>query len=441
MVRCVAVVVPIALLGAPSAAAELWHAGSFPLQDPPGAKSAAADVAAGADGSVYVLNLGYVQKYDPQGALLATWGGYGSAPGQFVPPAQSYRPGATALAVDAERVYVTDGAGNRVVVFTTGGAFVETWGRGDSQPAHEPGSFDLPDDIAVEPAGSVLVVDRSDYRFGPGALQHQPAIQRLAPDGTPLVRRSMGDAEAAIDDVSVGPDGAIYARTWLDRLDRLEPATLLRTGGFELAAPHPYGYKVQPPSCCAVATLGNEIWVGRSHFGQLEAYASDGRLIAACGDGPANPSASTVSAPGVLTTGHDGALYALEGGRVLRFRAQPAGGERCDGRPPRLTMSLTQRRLRVDGYRYLRKAYASFARSAPAVVELTFTQLLPGGRRVRRATLRGIDRDRYRLVDGLSDKRLPAGRYELSAVATDRFGVRSAPARTRIGVTRRRSGS
>lgn len=71
---------------------------------------------------------------------LATWGSYGSGPGQFIQPA--------GIAIDNGLVYVADQWNDRVQVLTLGGVFVREWAA-DLQ--------DNPTGIAIGPSGTVYV--------------------------------------------------------------------------------------------------------------------------------------------------------------------------------------------------------------------------------------------------------------------------------------------
>jgi hypothetical protein len=129
---------------------------------------AAYPIAADAAGNVYAFDQGPVghsrmQKFDGNGTFLLAWGTTGDGPGQF------RRPGG--IAVDGRGdVYVTDShvdyyltspgplltlGQDRVQRFSSDGTFIATWGStGDG-----PGQFFLPQAIAVDPAGSIYVMD------------------------------------------------------------------------------------------------------------------------------------------------------------------------------------------------------------------------------------------------------------------------------------------
>jgi outer membrane protein assembly factor BamB len=115
------------------------------------------DVAVDGFGDVYVAEVGWrrVRKTTPDGVLLATFGGAGSAPGQFE--------SLSGVAVDASgRVYGMDGVRNRVVRFLANGTF-------DMEFAPP----NPPSDVAVGPDGKIYVISSEShlvYRYSLGGV-------------------------------------------------------------------------------------------------------------------------------------------------------------------------------------------------------------------------------------------------------------------------------
>lgn len=112
------------------------------------------------DRNVWVSCTGHhvVLKYSPEGKLLLALG-TPDKPGDGVD--QFNRPADMAFGADGE-VYVADGYGNaRVIVFDRRGAFLRTWGKKGS----EPGEFNLPHAIRIDPKGRILVADRENKRI------------------------------------------------------------------------------------------------------------------------------------------------------------------------------------------------------------------------------------------------------------------------------------
>jgi tripartite motif-containing protein 71 len=104
---------------------------------------------------VYVADAGLRRVFElsPVGALLASWGGSGTAPGRFLEPA--------GLAVDgAGHVFVSDRAADRVQEFSARGRFLAAWGA----PGGGLGELSAPSGLAVDCRGEVLVADTANNR-------------------------------------------------------------------------------------------------------------------------------------------------------------------------------------------------------------------------------------------------------------------------------------
>lgn len=85
---------------------------------------------------------------------LASWGGWGTGPGQFRSP--------YGLAVDPRNgdVYVSDTLNNNIQKFTSNGAYLLGWGREGAGG----GEFDNPFGLTVDNLGNVFVVDHDNRR-------------------------------------------------------------------------------------------------------------------------------------------------------------------------------------------------------------------------------------------------------------------------------------
>jgi DNA-binding beta-propeller fold protein YncE len=102
-----------------------------------------------------------IYKCSADGIVLMTLG----TPGQGAPP-QSGKPfnQPTHLAIDPRTgdLYVTDGYGNSCVhKFDPAGRHLFSWGEGGSNP----GCFNIPHCVITDPAGTVFVADRENYRI------------------------------------------------------------------------------------------------------------------------------------------------------------------------------------------------------------------------------------------------------------------------------------
>lgn len=119
------------------------------------------DVALGPDGTVYVADAynHRIQRFGPDGGVLAAWGGpFGlGIPG----PWRGWFDVATGIAVDSRGdVYVADFYNNRIQKFGPDGAFRAEWGGAGSRA----GDFDRPTDVAIGRDGRVYVVDYGNNR-------------------------------------------------------------------------------------------------------------------------------------------------------------------------------------------------------------------------------------------------------------------------------------
>jgi DNA-binding beta-propeller fold protein YncE len=115
-----------------------------------------------------------VSKYDPSGNLLMTFGSEGTDPGYFNGPA--------GLAVDpAGSIYVADHANHRVQKFDSNGTLLSYWGMfGDG-----PGEFRYTLDVAIGPDGSIYVSDAGGSR-----------VQKFGYAPTPVASVTWGSMKA-----------------------------------------------------------------------------------------------------------------------------------------------------------------------------------------------------------------------------------------------------
>jgi sugar lactone lactonase YvrE len=119
-------------------------------------------------GNVYTTDaaLDRVQKFTPEGKLLAHWGSESTDPGGFGPPPKNKdgspgMGGPISICVDAkDRVWVS-ATNNRVQQFTNDGKYL----RGIGGEGTEPGQFHLPHGIALDSRGILYVTDTMNGRI------------------------------------------------------------------------------------------------------------------------------------------------------------------------------------------------------------------------------------------------------------------------------------
>lgn len=112
-------------------------------------------VAVDSAGDVYVSDTvnHRIQKFDPNGNLLAKWGSFGTASSQFKDP--------VGLTVDIDgNIWVAEYSGDRVQKFDAETHFLYKWGRRGSLP----GQFRIADAVCIDPDGHAFVVDKMNHR-------------------------------------------------------------------------------------------------------------------------------------------------------------------------------------------------------------------------------------------------------------------------------------
>ncbi len=109
-------------------------------------------VALGREGRIYVAD-SYLRKvfvFDPQGNLM-----------QSIEGATFQRPAGVAYGESADRLYVADSAAHRIWVLSADGLFRGEIGARGPQP----GGFNFPTHVAVDPAGNLYVTDSLGFRI------------------------------------------------------------------------------------------------------------------------------------------------------------------------------------------------------------------------------------------------------------------------------------
>ena len=111
--------------------------------------------------------LDHIQKFTPEGKLLAFWGNESSEPGGFGPPPSNKdgtpgMGGPISICVDRENRVWVSATNSRVQQFSNDGKYLREMGGEGT----EPGRFDLPHGIALDSGGtSLYVTDTMNYRI------------------------------------------------------------------------------------------------------------------------------------------------------------------------------------------------------------------------------------------------------------------------------------
>ena len=123
------------------------------------------EMAIAPDGSIYVADAGNsrIQHLTAEGALISSWGEYGTANGNTAAAPGTFNdPWGIAVGPDGS-VYVADTWNNRIQKFTAKGEFVKQWGV--SGQGETPFALWGPRGIAVDAQGHVYVADTGDKRI------------------------------------------------------------------------------------------------------------------------------------------------------------------------------------------------------------------------------------------------------------------------------------
>ena len=205
-------------------------------------------IAVDSSGNVYVADQSNnrVQKFDSNGNLLLVWGSYGSAGGQFINP--------MGIAVDSSgNVYVADFGNHRVQKFDSSGNFITSWTVTNSLNYMN---------IAVSPvSGSTYIYTISSN------------IQQFDTNGNLLATWSSTTFNCFPVGIAVDYSGNVYA-TNCNNLEKFDNAGNLLTSW---TIPNYYTYGM------AIDNHGN-IYIGNGNNGGVDKYSSTGTLLTSFGN-------------------------------------------------------------------------------------------------------------------------------------------------------------
>lgn len=347
-------------------------------------------LAAAADGNLYLVDGAFnrVQKFTWSGQLVLTFGNPGPAsssdPGLFDGP--------RGVALDpVGNVYVTDWGNNRVQKFNPSGDLLDIWG-----------GFDGPSGIAVDPAGNVYVGDTD-------------GIQKRDSGGGLLLRWSTVEPVG----LAVAPGGRLYATaSAFVHIYGSDGTPIGRLVPRDPRVKYPDGEGLFDPGFGGATSIAvgrrGEIWVADPGNSRLQLFGADGEFRMACG----KRGTGALRLVGDVAASGD-QLVAAVVGQVVRLGpvAQPA--RRCDDTAPRAERAALRPRAATPGYAG-KRIKLTMRLSEPAILRVTLSR--HGGVLARRRipVRAGANRILLRLLTG--SRTLSSGTYRLRMWVTDKAG-------------------
>jgi DNA-binding beta-propeller fold protein YncE len=412
------------------------------------------DVAVDGSGNAYVVDavLNNVQKFDPNGRLLATFGApkHQDCSAAVEPPGDLCVPNGIAVQTrgGSTSVYVVDTYGGRIQQFTDAGRFVRTWGHlwcgsGPKPPAPH---FCYPSRDTVDVKGNVYVDDAS------AAIQvfadHGSAIGSmdgpLCPLGCMNHGLAAGPAKQPLDlhvtDTFWGLSGTI------ETVDGDAPGALLTNSifGGTGSSPAQFGDNATQPGPQGIATdpSGDNVYVADNVNDRVQIFQRLGQFVSAFGSSGTDP--GQFDNPQGIAVDSSGNVYVADtnNDRIEKFGQLAPGSSpsalapvRANRSSPRLaSLTVTHHTFREGlerpghkkGRRIPTGTTILFGLNEPASVTFTFTRVGGGSSAGRKVTKRGgTGLNRFRFDGHVGKSRLGTGRFRVSARATDVDGHRS----------------
>jgi RNA polymerase sigma factor (sigma-70 family) len=297
----------------------------------------ATDVAVDDSGNIYVADAGNycIQKFDPNGNLLAKWGTQGSGNGQL-----SFFEG---LTVDRlGNVYVADSYNNRIQKFDKNGKFLMKWGifgQGD-------GELSGPSGIVLDDLGNIYVADKYNHRiqkfdpkgkfltkwgsegFGNGQFEYpigiaidrsgnvnvadysNNRIQKFDPEGNFLTKwgiQGSGDGQFnGTIDIGVDSSGNIYVVDGQDRIQKFDSqGKFLTKWGNMGSGDGQFGWA----GGMALDKFGN-VYISEKINSRVQKFDPDGKFLAKFGNDGFND--GQFSWPWGVATDSSGKVYVAD---------------------------------------------------------------------------------------------------------------------------------
>jgi sugar lactone lactonase YvrE len=292
-------------------------------------------IARDAQGNFYVVDTANfrVQKFDPQGKFLVSFGSKGNGDGQFNPYSdEALGSGPGGIAVDKEgNVYVADTWNHRIQKFDPNGKFLAKWGSfinladpaaaGDTEADRK---FFGPRGVAVGPEGNVYVTDTGNKRvlvFTPDGQSVGEIGSQVTPEKSTSGYAYNGPQELN-EPVGIALDGAgnIYvADTNNVRIQKITPDATSMT---QWAVPAGMWDRVPyNEPFLAVDSAGNVYSTAPSGRAVLK-FGPDGKVT---GQKASDESGGTLTRPTGIWADADGTVYVVdtEGNSVVKVGQVP----------------------------------------------------------------------------------------------------------------------
>lgn len=151
-----------------------------------GAAQSAGGIAFAPDGTFFIADTGNhrVEKFDPAGHFLTTWGTFGSGDGQFAEP--------FGVVTDGKTVYVADDDRGDIQAFDPAGRFLRSFGPVETN------------------AGIFMALDSNGTLYRAAGETDPSSILRYAPDGSVAATIDTGISDGFVAGLATGPGGTIY---------------------------------------------------------------------------------------------------------------------------------------------------------------------------------------------------------------------------------------
>jgi len=248
-------------------------------------------------GNFYVADESSItlQKFNPEGLLQKSWGGYGQQVKRLKIP--------SGIAIDSKgNFYVTDQRSSNVTKFDKNGQFIKEWGKSGAKES----ILNRPLGIAVDRNNDVFVVDAGNSRIVKYSSEGELKKTWGKPgSGQGQFALPTGVAVSKNNDVIVVDQGRIQKFTtdgaFIDSFGKL--------GSDEGEIGRPFGVCLDGDDYIYMADTGNN---------RVLKFAPDGRFI--CQWGGSGAGVGQLTAPIAVAVNEKGSVFVLESGNNVRVQ-------------------------------------------------------------------------------------------------------------------------